>query len=519
MKIYDTTLRDGTQNKDVRLTVHDKLEILQLMDDLKIDYAELGWPGSNPKDMETFVKASRLELKHIEISAFCSTRRKNITADKDPNLLAVLESKAKTCSIFGKTWLNHVTNQLKATPEENLEIIKDSITFLKYNKLEVFFDAEHYFDAFKDNPHYAILCLKAALEAKADCIVLCDTNGGTLPNDILEIFNNTISMLEKEDHKDINFGIHCHNDSGCAVANSLILAPQLSQIQCTINGFGERTGNADLCQILPALILKHKMKLNFDLKRIRELSEKLYILSNNHPMNNQPYVGKNAFSHKGGIHVDAISKGAIYEHIDPELVGNRREIVLSDLSGAANIIESLKEFDIAADKNDLRVKKILEDVKDLEKRGYDLDLDAEKFLLLNRHYPLSSKPFDLKIIDWRIITEKRDNEEYSECILVGTLNNLQDEVVAPLKDAGPVDATFKALKKLIFPHYKEIQDVSLTNFKVMIAEDKGAESTVRVYIEFKNHKSEWATIGVSENILEASLEAVKKGFEYYILKS
>jgi len=252
---------------------------------------------------------------------------------------------------------------------------------------------------------------------------------------------------------------------------------------------------------------------------LKELSEKLYILSNNTPNNNQPYVGDNAFSHKGGIHVDAINKGAIYEHIDPLVVGNIRNIVLSDLSGTANVIEVLKAFDIDAEKKDPRVKKMLEEIKLLEKKGYDIgDIEAEKYLLTQKYFPERKSAPNVDLQDWRIITERRDGEEYSECILVGKVNGADREVVAPLKNSGPVDAIFNALQKMISTRYDDIDNVSLTNFKVMIAEDKGAESTVRVYIEFKNHKAEWATIGVSENILEASLEAVKKGFEYYLLK-
>jgi len=511
MIIYDTTLRDGTQNKDVNLTVRDKIDFLKMLDALKVDYAELGWPGSNPKDMEAFLEASSLSLKHIKVAAFCSTRKKGIKAEDDSNLNAVLASKAKVAAIFGKTWVEHVEKQLKTTKQENLDAIRESIQFLKQHNLEVFFDAEHFFDGYKQNPEYAIECLRAAKSSGADCLVLCDTNGGTLPDEVLLILAELTKHFSKEE-----LGIHCHNDSGCAVANSLVISNLVSHMQGTVNGVGERCGNADLCQLLPSLKLKKSIQLNAGISRLKEVSDRFNILANLCNQNNQPYVGKNAFSHKGGIHVDAVSKGASYEHIDPGLVGNARNIVLSDLSGSANIVEALKQFKIQTDKSDPKVREMLEEVKLLEKQGYDIgDLEAEKFLLSNNHFLNKGSVFKIK--GWKIMSEERDLELYSECVLTGTVGSKERQVVAAVKGGGPVDAAYNALKKFL-NQFPKLAGIRLINYKVMIAEDRGAESSVRVYIEFRNNSHEWATIGVNPNILYASLEAIEKGFRYYLLR-
>ncbi len=516
MQIYDTTLRDGTQSKSVNLTVRDKLEFVKILDNFGVDYIELGWPGSNPKDMECFLKAANLKLKNSKIAAFGSTRKKRI-AEEDENLKAILKSKASTATIFGKTLIEHVEKQLKTTEEENLKAISESVSFLKKNNLEVFYDAEHFFDGFKDNKKYALECLKKATEA--DCIVLCDTNGGSLPNEIAAIVSEVKHFFKKNNIK-AGLGIHCHNDSDCAVSNTLTVANEMQQIQGTINGIGERTGNANLCSILPALMLKMKIKTNINLKKLKEVSDKLNILANIKTQDNMPYVGDNAFAHKGGIHVDALNKGVSYEHLNPELIGNKRHIVLSDLSGSANIAEVAKKFGFKVDKKDPKVKKMLEEVKELEKQGYDIgDLEAEQFLLAEKY--LGDNKDTFKIEDVKILSEVRDGKDYNECVLVGEVDGKTREVVAPVKgkEGGPVDAAYNALKKMISIFHKEIETISLINYKVMIAEDLGAESSVRVYIEFKNHKEEWATIGVNSNILKASLEAIEKGFRYFLLKS
>jgi len=515
MKIYDTTLRDGTQSKAVNLTVKDKLSILELLDKAGVDYAELGWPGSNPKDMEAFVLASRLKLKNLKIAAFCSTRRKDTKAKDDLNLQAVLRSKAPVATVFGKTWLDHISKQLKTTPEENLQAIKDSIIFLKENNLTVFYDAEHFFDGYKDNEEYAINCLTTAFNAGAEVAILCDTNGGCLPQEIKKIVNEV-----KKHFPNNKLGIHCHNDAGCAVANTLVCTDKINQIQGTLNGFGERTGNADLCQIIPALELKLNIQTNFNLKALKKVSDMAYVLSNMKEDAQQPYVGKNAFAHKGGVHVDAINKGAVYEHITPESVGNKRDIVLSDLSGSANVVEVLKKFNLNIDKKDPRVKDMLNDIKEMEKNGYDIqDLEAEKYLLMHKHFISKKMPFSIDMKNWKITTGKKNGTEFSECHITGKVNGDNLNVVMPVENNGPVDSAYKALKELISHKYKQIKDINLVNFKVMIAQDKGVESSVRVFIQFKNHSEEFGTTGVNTNIIEASIEAIIKAFQYYLLKN
>ena len=514
IKLFDTTLRDGAQSPDVNFSVRDKLEIVKALDDFGIHCIELGWPGSNPKDMLIFLEARKLKLKKAKIVAFGATRKVNVMPEEDSNLLAILKSKAKVACIFGKTWMEHVKKQLKSEAGNNLKAIDDSIKFLKKNKLTVFYDLEHFFDGFKDNKNYALACLKSAANAGADCLVLCDTNGGSLPEEVDIIIKETKRFMEKEKIK-TEMGIHAHNDSGFAVANTLVAVNHgFTQLHGTINGFGERTGNTDLCQLIPTLVLKKRFKLDVKLKKLGSLSDLVYTLANVKPNNHQPYVGKNAFRHKGGIHVDAVMKGASYEHIDPSMVGNMRDIVLSDLSGKANIVEVLKKFNIKADKDDPNVVKMLKEVERLEKLGYDIgNLPVEQFLLSEKFFGRDKEFF--KIATWKVMSEQR-NGEFSESVITGKVDGKNREVVAQV-GGGPVDALYKALQKMIATNYKEIKTVKLINYKVMMAEDKGAESSVRVYIEFRNGREEWGTAGVSENILEASLEAIEKGFRYYLL--
>ncbi len=516
MKIFDTTLRDGCQSANVNFSIRDKLEIVKALDNFGVDYIELGWPGSNQKEMEVFLKANKLKLSKSKIVAFGSTKRLNVEASKDVNLQAILKSKAKVACIFGKTWLKHVKKQLKASPKENLEAIKESVEFLKKNNLEVIYDLEHFFDGFKDDKKYALACIKEAALAKSDYLVLCDTNGGTLLKEVEDILKQVNEFLKKE-KLDVKLGVHFHNDSGIGVANSLVSVDyDIEMIQGTINGFGERTGNADLIQIIPNLVLKKKIKLNkIKLEKLTALSDLVYTLANIKPNKIQPFVGKHAFLHKGGIHVDALMKGASYEHINPELVGNKRGIVLSDLSGKANIIEVLKKFNIKVKKDDVKVEKMLKKVELLERKGYDIgSLPAEQFLLKEEFFGKRGGVFN--IATWKIASEQK-NGEFSECILTGKVNGKEIEVVAPVK-GGPVDAVYHALRKMVGSLHKEIEKVQLVNYKVMIAEDLGAESSVRVYIEFKNNGEEWGTVGASTNILEASLEAIEKGLRYFLLR-
>ena len=519
LKIFDTTLRDGSQSTDVSFGLRDKLELVKALDHFGVDYIELGWPGSNPKDMDCFLEASKLKLKNSKIVAFGATRRKGLNPEDDPNLQAILKSKAKVACIFGKTWVEHVKKQLKVTEEENLAAIKDSVEFLKKNKLEVHYDLEHFFDGYKDDKKYALDCLKTAAKAGADALVLCDTNGGCLPDDVENIIREVNEFLKKE-RINAELGVHMHNDSGCGVANTLkAVELGVTHLHGTINGLGERAGNADLCQIVPSLMLKKKIKLpKIKLKKLVDISKLVYTLINLKPDSRQPYVGKHAFSHKGGVHVDALMKGASYEHVDPSTVGNMREIVLSDLSGKANVVEVAREFGINVKKEDARVKDMLKEVEHMEKKGYDIGgLKAERFLLHEKYFGKYPKLFRIK--KWSVESEHDDetHKESSSCKLIvdakGKVQKFSESV-----EGGPVDALYKALRIAIAKSYKNLQDIKLLNYKVRIFEEKGVESSVRVYIEFKNGHDEWGTVGVSTNIIEASFKAIVKGFKYYLLR-
>ena len=516
IEIFDTTLRDGSQSSDVNFSVHDKLDLIKDLDDFGVAYIELGWPGSKPKDAECFKAARSLKLKNSQIVAFGSTRRIGAKAQADSNLRAIIDSGAKTACIFGKTWIEHIKKQLNATPEQNIESIGESISFLAKTGLKVIYDLEHFFDGYKDNKDYALKCLRTACESGAETLVMCDTNGGTLPVEIKEIVGEVFYFFRKN-NLSAKLGIHTHNDSGFGAANAVeAVILGVTHVQGTINGIGERTGNADLCQIIPVLKLKLGLNLGkIDLKKLTGLSKRVYTLANLKPFDRQPFVGRNAFSHKGGVHVDAVMKGASYEHINPELVGNSREFVLSDLSGKATIVEVAKKFGYKLTKDDSKVKNMLAKVEQMEKEGYDIgSLKAEQFLLVEEFIGGKKSPFNVD--SWEILSEHKGKEQ-TTCRMSGAVKG----VGVGKKDAvegGPVDAAYRALQKMIAQIHKQIYDVKLTNYKVMIAEDKGAESTVRVYIEFKDGDEEWACVGVNSNILTASFEAIVKGFKYYLMK-
>lgn len=515
MKIYDTTLRDGTQSPDLNLSIKDKIDFALALDKFGVDYIELGWPGSNPKDMEAFNEITKHKLSHAKVCAFGSTRKKDVKAEEDMNLMAILQTKAPVATIFGKTWTLHVEKQLNVSKEENLKVIFESIRFLKDNNLEVIYDAEHFFDGFKDNKEYALSCLKKAYEAGADCLVLCDTNGGSFPWDVKKIVKEVKDYLI-QNRISIDLGIHCHNDREFGVANSLISALDLQQIQGTMNGFGERTGNANLCSVTPAL---SSMGIEYyaskNLQQLTSLSRLLFTLANARPFASQPYVGINAFAHKGGIHVDAVSKGASYEFIDPESVGNSRSIVLSDLSGRANIVETVKKFGYKVDKNDEKVEKMLARIKEMEMLGYDISgLEAEHYLAAMHFF---NGYGNFMVIDSFKIESDANK---SKCFIKATIEHESVESEAEV-EGGPVDALYNALQKLLRKKYEHVEDVKLENYKVRIFQQKGVSSSVRVYVQFAingQEIKEWSTVGVNENILVASLEAIKKGFEYYFLR-
>ncbi|MEM1670015.1 MAG: citramalate synthase [Candidatus Methanomethylicaceae archaeon] len=512
--MYDTTLRDGAQSKDVIFSLQDKLRITSKLDEFGIHYIEGGWPGSNPKDEEYFKKVKELSLKNSEIVAFGSTRRCDIKPSEDANLNAIIKSDVKIATIFGKSWDLHVKSVLNTTLDENLNMVYDSIQYLKNHGLKVFFDAEHFFDGFKNNKEYAISVIKTAIEAKADLIVLCDTNGGTLPHEFFEITKEIISSFK------IPIGVHCHNDSGVAVANSLlgVLAGAI-QVQGTINGIGERCGNADLCQIIPALELKMKIKAlkTQNLKKLKDLSLYVYEILQMHPNPHQPYVGNNAFAHKGGVHVDAVLKNKIaYEHISPEEVGNFRVFSVSELSGKANIIAKAREFGFEITKDDPVVVSILNKIKDLEFKGYQLEgANGTLYLIMAKELGIYKKLFS--IIQWRTISEGRNENVSAESSVKIRVGDKEIFVIA--EGNGPVNAQDRAIRKAIYEFFPEIEKVQLINYKVSIADTaQGTASSVRTFIEFSDGKENWITVGVSTNILEASKDALIDGYDYYLQK-
>jgi len=420
----------------------------------------------------------------------------------------------KTVTIFGKSWDLHVISVLNTTLEENLNMIFDSISYLKEHGLRVFFDAEHFYDGFKNNKDYAINVLKTAIEAKADVIILCDTNGGTLPHEFLEITKEVKSLVN------IPIGVHCHNDSGVAVANSLLgVIAGATQIQGTINGIGERCGNADICQIIPALELKmgiRALKTSKEkLKSLKQLSLYLYEILHMRPNPYQPYVGENAFAHKGGVHVDAVLKNKIaYEHISPEEVGNIRLFSISELSGKANIIAKAKEFGFDIKKDDPIVANILNKIKELEYKGYHLEgANGTLYLLMAKELGLYKKLFH--VIRWRTISESHNGDTTAESSIKIKVGDREIFVIA--EGNGPVNAQDKAIRKAMMEFFPEIEKVQLINYKVSIADTaQGTASSVRTFIEFTDGKTNWITVGVSTNILEASKEALIDGYDYYL---
>lgn len=516
IQIYDTTLRDGSQAEDISFSVEDKLRITEKLDELGIHYIEGGYPGSNPKDTEYFKKARKLKLKNSVLVAFGSTHKPKHKAKDDANLKALIESKTPVITIFGKTWDFHVKETLRIPLEENLEIIHNSIVFLKKHADKVFFDAEHFFDGYKDNKEFAIKCLIAAQDAGADCLVLCDTNGGTLPVELRKI---TADVIEKVTSQ---VGIHSHNDSECAVANSII-AVELgaSQVQGTINGLGERCGNANLCSIIPNLQIKLGKKCITDaqLKTLRDVSRFVNEISNLRHFKRQPFVGDSAFAHKAGIHVSAVMKRPeTYEHIRPELVGNSHRVLISDLAGKSNIIRKANEFKLHIAPDSPQLQDILNKLKDLEHQGFQFEgADASFELLLKKILGLHRKFFDL--MGFRVIVEKRKEGEtpLSEATIMVRVGGKIEHTAAT--GNGPVNALDNALRKALENFYPELKEVKLLDYKVrVLTAGKGTSAKVRVLTESGDEKDKWGTVGVSENIIEASWQSLVDSIEYKLLK-
>jgi len=509
--LYDTTLRDGTQRENLSLSVEDKLRICQRLDDLGIHYIEGGWPGANPKDTEFFERARDLELSNAVISAFGSTRRKETPVAEDPQIRTLLDTGAQALCIFGKAWDVHVTETLKTTLEENVAMVADSVRYLKEQGRTVFFDAEHFFDGYANNAGYAIEVCKAAAEAGADAVVLCDTNGGTLPHDLLRAVA-AVSLLV-----DAPLGIHAHNDSGCAVANSLVAVDAgCTHVQGTVNGYGERAGNANLMAIIPSLVLKmgDDCITREQLKLITEISHFVAETANIAPDPHQPYVGSSAFAHKGGVHASAAARlRAAYEHIDPAEVGNLARVVVSEMAGRASLTMKAQELGIDLTGDPETVGVVLDNIKQLEHQGYSFEAaDASLEVMLSKELG-TYEPF-FRLESFRCIMEKReDGKVMTEATIKIHVGG--HRYIATAEGNGPVNALDKALRIAIGTYYPDLDSIELTDFKVRVLDEKkGTGAVTRVLIESSDGDKSWGTVGVSENIIEASWEALVDAVEF-----
>lgn len=515
--IYDTTLRDGTQGEGVSFSVTDKIRITEKLDQFGVDYIEGGWPGSNPRDMAFFEAAKSLSLKHAKVAAFGSTRRANVRVEEDPQLKLLLEAETPVVTIFGKSWLLHVTEVLRTTPEENLDMIEESVRFLVEHGREVVYDAEHFFDGYLDDPAYALATLDRAVKGGAGFLALCDTNGGKLVNEAKEI---TAAVIERFPSTPV--GMHCHDDSGLGVATSLAgVEAGATMVQGTMNGYGERTGNANLTTIIPNLALKmgYSLYCGKNLSKLRELSLFLDDLANRRPDTTVPFVGASAFAHKGGVHANAAQKVArSYEHIDPALVGNRQRVLISDMSGRSSVMMKAKELGLHLDEKSEEMKVMLEDLKTLEYRGYEYEAaDASFKLLLSKWLKQRHEFFELE--GYRVIVEKRGADDRLVSEATVKLRVGEESVHTVAEGNGPVGALDKALRLALESFYPEIKSVTLRDFKVRILESKdGASARTRVLIESSDGHEIWGTVGVSDNIIEASWEALRDSVEYKLLQ-
>jgi 2-isopropylmalate synthase len=518
IEIYDTTLRDGCQAEDIAFTVEDKLRIAERLDDFGIHYIEGGWPGSNPRDEAFFKEAKRLRLKHARIAAFGSTRRVGARASDDANMRKLLQAETPVVTIFGKTWELHVREDLRISKMQNFEVIHDSIAFLKRHVDAVIFDAEHFFDGFRDDAEFAVECCRIAADAGADLICLCETNGGRLPDEVAAAVDAVGAAVTTP------VGIHCHNDSELAIANSLIAVQHgAAHVQGTINGIGERCGNANLCSVVANLQLKmgYKVVTSAQLRHLRELSHFVWELANAEPNKRQPFVGLSAFAHKGGIHVAAVQKNPLtYEHIDPAVVGNRQRVLVSDLSGRSNILYKAQEFGVDVEELKPAVRGVLAEVKELENRGFQFEGAEASFELLMQKGLNGQKARSFRLIGFRVIDEKRKEDEppLSEAtIMIEGPDGVVEHTAA--QGNGPVNALDHALRKALVKFYPQIEEVQLLDYKVrVLGGGEGTAALVRVLIESGDGHERWGTVGVSPNVLEASWQALCDSFDYKLYK-
>ncbi len=511
LKIYDTTLRDGTQGEGISFSVTDKLLIAQRLDQFGVDYIEGGFPGSNPRDISFFAEAKKLKLKHARLAAFGATRRAGVKPEEDGQLRTLLESEMPVLTIVGKTWLLHVHEILRTTPEENLAMIEDSVRYLVSQGREVIYDAEHFFDGYLDNPDYALRTLDAALRGGASNLTLCETNGGKLVPEVTRIVGAAVSRFGGD-----KIGVHCHNDSGLGVAVSLAgLDAGATLVQGTINGYGERVGNADLVTILPNVVLKMGRQPHCapNLAQLRDLSLFFDELANLRPNPKAPFVGHSAFAHKGGLHANAAQKVArSYEHIDPSLVGNRTRVLVSDMAGRSSLALKARELGLELDEKRPEMRALIEALKEREFRGYEYEAaDASFKLLVAEHTGQRRKFFDVET--YRVIIERHGAELWAEATVKLTINGEVVHTVA--EEAGPIGALDKALRLALAKAYPQIGEMTLRDYKVRILEsNSGAGSRTRVLIESGDGQRIWGTVGVSDNIIDASWEALRESVEY-----
>ncbi len=514
--LYDTTLRDGTQGEEVNFSVDDKLRVARALDEFGIDYIEGGWPGSNPRDAEFFQRASSLGLRHARLAAFGSTRRAKHHVQSDPNIAALLAAETPVLTIFGKTWRLHVRDALQISGEENLDIIGDSIAYLSRQGREVIYDAEHFFDGYRDDRPYALETLRVALQGGAGTIVLCDTNGGSLPEDITRIVEDVRRNVAGA------IGIHTHNDGDLAVANSLAAVRSGAvHVQGTINGYGERCGNANLCSLIPNLQLKLGFRCVTDeqLFRLTDLSKFVAELANLLQGKHLPFVGQSAFAHKGGVHVSAVMKNSMtYEHIEPEIVGNHRRVLVSDLSGRSNVTYKAHELGIVLEEKSATTRWIVDEIKARENDGYHYE-DADGSLeLLIRHKVNRWQEF-FELDGFKVIIDKAssDGEPVSEALIKVRVGGEVEHTAA--EGNGPVNALDKALRKALEKFYPSLAEVVLSDYKVRVLDGcDGTGAKVRVLITSRDSTSSWNTVGVSHNIIEASWKALVDSIYFYLMK-
>jgi len=512
--LFDTTLRDGAQTEGISFSLEDKLKIAKLLDELGIDYIEGGWPGSNPKDIEFFKAIKNVKLKNAKIVAFSSTRRPNVKVEDDKNIATLLAADTPAVSIFGKCWDFHVTDALKTTLEENLAMIKDTIAYAKKAGKEVIFDAEHFFDGYKANPKYAMQCLKAAEEAGADILCLCDTNGSLLAYITQKIINEVKPQVKTP------LGMHAHNDSDCAVScTGMAVYCGCTHVQGTMNGYGERCGNANLCSVIPILKLYAGIDVVTDaqLKKLTEISRHIAEIANLPQSAHQSFVGRSAFAHKGGIHVSAVIKNpGTYEHIKPELVGNERRITVSELSGVSNLLVKAKDYGVSLKKDSPQVKELIKQLKDLEHQGYSFEEGEASFeLLLKKTMGIIKPSFELE--DFKIQTEKKgDGATTVKAQIKLKIKGKQYEAAG--QGDGPINALDNALRKVLEDIYPEIKTVKLTDYKVRVLDSEaGTAAKVRVIVESADETKVWGTVGVSTNVIEASWLALVDSIEYKLV--